>query len=222
MGVPDLVFHTPLWLALVTVAVAALEGAVIGRQSASPRYDITGIFVLAAVLGLAGGVLRDVLIGNLPVMAIRTPWYIVTVVVVTALVVIAGRFIPSLGGMWFVVLDAFTLGLYTAIATGYALQAGIPVVGAMFVGLAAGVVGGVAVALLRGATPAVLMPGVFYALVALVGAGAYAALEPIAPAAASLACVAIVVVLRVVAVRWKLGTRPLPLLADPATQDPSA
>ena len=142
MSVPDLVFDTPLWLGLVTVGIASLEGAVIGRESRDPRYDVVGAFVLATVLGLAGGILRDVLIGNLPVMAIRTPWYIATVAGVTVAVIVGGRYVPPLSGMWFVVLDALTLGLYTAIGTGYALQAGLPVVGALFVGVAAGVVGG--------------------------------------------------------------------------------
>ena len=214
MSVPDLVFDTPLWLGLVTVGIASLEGAVIGRESRDPRYDVVGAFVLATVLGLAGGILRDVLIGNLPVMAIRTPWYIATVAGVTVAVIVGGRYVPPLSGMWFVVLDALTLGLYTAIGTGYALQAGLPVVGALFVGVAAGVVGGILVALLRGVTPAVLVPGVFYAVIGLAGACLYAAIEPTAPSIAALACVALVVVLRIAAVRWRLGTTPLPLLHD--------
>ena len=73
MGIPALVFETPLWLALVTVGVASTEGAFIGRKSRTPRYDLVGAFVLAVVLGLAGGIARDVLIGNLPVVAVRTP-----------------------------------------------------------------------------------------------------------------------------------------------------
>ena len=71
--------------------MAAIEGAVIGRQGRSPRYDIVGVFVLAVALGLAGGISRDLMIGNTPVMATRTPWYIVTVIGVTLLVIVAGR-----------------------------------------------------------------------------------------------------------------------------------
>ncbi len=55
MDLPNLVFDTPLWLSLFTTGVAAIEGAVIGRQGRNPRYDVVGIFVLAVVLGLAGG-----------------------------------------------------------------------------------------------------------------------------------------------------------------------
>lgn len=47
MDVPNLVFDTPLWLALVTTGVAATEGAVVGRGSERPRYDVVGVFVLA-------------------------------------------------------------------------------------------------------------------------------------------------------------------------------
>lgn len=143
-----------------------------------------------------------------------------TVVGVTALVVIAGRFIPSLGGMWFVLLDALALGLYTAIATGYALQAGVSVVGAVFIGVVAGVIGGVLVALLRGRTPAVLMPGVLYAVTGLAGAIAYVAIEPASSAAAALACVGLVVLLRCVSVRFHVGTRALPLMPEGARSEP--
>ncbi|MGB1803226.1 MAG: TRIC cation channel family protein, partial [Miltoncostaeaceae bacterium] len=92
-----------------------------------------------------------------------------------------------------------TIGLCT---TGDALQAGVSVVGALFVGMTAGVIGGVLVALLRGMTPAVLVPGVFYAFVDLAGAGAYVAVEPGSPAIAAVSCVALGVALRITAVRW--------------------
>lgn len=214
MDVPNLVFETPLWLALLTTGVAALEGAVVGRQSSEPRFDITGVFVLALVLGLAGGITRDVLIGNLPILAARTPWFILTVVAVALVVTVAGDLIPPLTGMWFTLLDAMTLGLYTAIATGFALQAGVSVVGAAFIGVAAGLVGGILVALLRGRTPAVLVPGVFYGVVALAGAIAYVTIGGASPAIAGVACVGLVVALRYVSVRFGLGTRALPLMPD--------
>lgn len=202
-------------MALLTTGIAAIQGGVIGRQSRRPRYDVVGAFVLAFVLGLAGGITRDVLIGNLPVVATRTPWYIVTVIGVTLLVIVAGRLLPSLAGMWFTVLDALTMGLYTAIATSYALQAGVSVVGAVFVGVTAGIVGGVTVAILRGQTPAMLVPGIPYAITALVGSIAYVAIDPVSSAAAGIACVGLVVALRYVVVRLGVGTRALPLMADP-------
>ena len=217
MDVPNLVFDTPLWLALVTTGVAATEGAVVGRGSERPRYDVVGVFVLAVVLGLAGGIARDVLIGNLPVVAIRTPWFLLTVLGVTVVVLLVGHLIPPITGMWFQVLDALTLGLYTAIATGYTLQAGASVVGALFVGVTAGAIGGVLVALLRGTTPAVLVPGVFYVLIALVGSVAYVAIEPASSGWAAIACVGLVVVLRVVSVRFDLRTRAV---VGPPRPDP--
>lgn len=212
-------FEVPLWLALITTGVAAIQGAVIGRQSREPRYDVVGAFVLALVLGLSGGIIRDVLIGNLPVIATRTPWYIVTVVGVTLLVLVAGRFLPSLSGMWFTVLDALTMGLYTAIATSYALQAGVSVVGAVFVGVAAGITGGVIIAILRGHTPAVLVPGVPYAVTVLAGSVAFVAIDPASPTSAAIACVGTVVLLRFIVVRLNIGTHALPLMHDPQQRD---
>ena len=63
-------------------------------------------------------------------------------------------------------------------------------------------------------TPAVRVPGIFEGVICLAGACVYAAVEPAAPPIAALACVVMVVVLRIAAVRWRLGTTPLPLLHD--------
>ena len=186
----------------------------IGRESRSPRFDIVGVVVLALVLGLAGGIARDVLLGNLPVVAIRTPWFLTAVGAAVLLVLAIHRHVPSLDGMWFVGLDALALGLYTAVGTRLALDMGVSLLGALFVGVIAGVAGGVIVAILRGATPAILVPGVFYALIALAGAVTYATVKPASPALAAFACVLLVVCTRIIAVRWHMGTRALPLVGD--------
>lgn len=215
MHTSSLVFDVPLWLLLATTGVAALEGAIIGRQSRAPRYDVVGLFVLAFVMGLSAGVVRDILLGNLPIAVARTPWYIVTVIAAAVVVIVAGRLLPSHSGMWFTLLDALALGLYTALATSYALQMDLPLVGAVLVGVASGIAGGIIVALLRGRTASVLVPGTLYAVTALAGSLIYAAVFPMSSRAAVIAAVGAVVLLRIISVHFNLGTHALPLLADP-------
>ena len=86
--------HTPLWLALLTTAIGAIEGAVIGRQAKSAALDVVGIFVFALFLGLGGGIVRDIMLGNTPLVALRTPWYVLTVCGAVVLVLIAGKYVP--------------------------------------------------------------------------------------------------------------------------------
>lgn len=224
VDVPNIAANTPLWLALLTTFVAAVSGAILGRQPGqaatagqgrgpSPvRYDIVGVAVFAFVLGLGGGITRDVLLGNLPPLALRSPWYVVTVLVAVLTVLIIGRWIP-VDGWTFILLDALALGLYAVIAAQLALEFGLPDVGAITVGFLAAITGGVVVSLLRGETPQILIPSQPYALLAAIGATLYVVIDGYSGGIAAIACLASVIVLRFVTLKWDLrtrGVRPLP------------
>ncbi len=206
MDLPNIAANTPLWLALVTTFVAALSGAILGRQPSRVSYDIVGVTVFAFVLGLGGGITRDVLLGNLPPLALRSPWYIVTVLAAVATVLVVGRWI-KVGSWTFILLDALALGLYAVIAAQLAIEFGLPDIGAITVGFLAAVTGGAVVSLLRGETPQILLPSQPYALLALVGATVYVLLDQFSGGLAALACLGSVIVLRVIAVRWDVRTR---------------
>ena len=55
------------------------------------HWDIVGLSTFGVLMGLGGGFIRDLLIGNLPVESLRTPWYLTTVIgaIVVALLVTA-------------------------------------------------------------------------------------------------------------------------------------
>jgi len=59
---PNIASDTPLWLALLTTFIAAMSGALRGRDPGRVRYDIVGIVVFAFFLGVGGGVTRDLLL----------------------------------------------------------------------------------------------------------------------------------------------------------------
>ncbi|MFN8170621.1 MAG: TRIC cation channel family protein [Candidatus Nanopelagicales bacterium] len=210
--IPNLVVNTPLWLALVTTAVGAVEGGIIGRSRSTVAYDIVGASVFALFLGLGGGFARDTMLGNTPFVALRSPWYLVAVLVGLAIALVAGRWIP-MRGTAFVALDALTIGLYAAVGTQYALDFDVSWIGAIVVGLFASLTGGVVVAVLRGERPAILMRGEPYAVIALTGVIVYVLLAPVDGSVASIAAIATVVVLRLLVVRRGWSTpaiRPLP------------
>ncbi len=207
--VPDFVSNTPLWLALLTTAVAATQGAALGRaHNVGVAVDFVGMAVFALMFGLAGSWARDVMLGNTPFVSLRTPWFVLTVLGGVLLVLVVGRWIPVEGSV-FVTLDALTLSLYAAIGTQDALDFGVPAVGASLVGVVAATTGGVVVALMLGQTPAILLSGPPYAVLGFIGTVAYLALAPIDRGIASFACVALVIALRWVTLRFGINTSPV-------------
>lgn len=206
--VPNIAANTPLWLALVTTFVAAISGAILGRTPGTVTYDIVGIVVFAFFLGLGGGITRDVLLGNLPPLALRSPWYVVTVMGAVILVLLVGRWIP-VNGWLFTLLDALALGLYAVIGAQMAVEFGLPDIGAIVVGFLAAIAGGAIVAVLRGETPEILRPGRPYALLAILGSTIFVLLDQFNAGVAALLSVATVVVLRFVTLNWDVRTRGL-------------
>lgn len=221
VDVPNIAANTPLWLALVTTFVAALSGAILGRQPGRVSYDVVGVAVFAFVLGLGGGIMRDLLLGNLPPLALRSPWYVVTVIGAVVTVLVVGRWI-KVGSWTFILLDALALGLYAVIGAQLAIEFGLPDVGAITVGFLAAITGGVLVSLMRGETPQILQPGQPYALLAVIGTVAYVLLDQINGGFAAIVCILSVIVLRVVTLHWDLRThsvRPLPPNARTASDE---
>lgn len=209
---PNLAQSPPLWLLLLTTLVGSLEGAMIGRRPESD-VDLVGMTIYAFFLGLGGALARDMLLG-LPSAVIQSFWYPLTVLAGVGIALLMGRHIKS-QGLFMVALDALTLGLYAVLGTRKALDNGIPVTGAIVVGLFAALAGGILVSLLRQERPFVMTPGAPYALLALGGILLYLVIRPVSEALAALACVGFVMLSRVVTLRWGLTTgRITPLDPD--------
>jgi len=45
----------------------------------SRDWDLVGVSAFALLMGLGGGFIRDLLIGNLPAESLRSPWFLATV-----------------------------------------------------------------------------------------------------------------------------------------------
>jgi len=215
-AIPDIAISTPLWLALITTGVGAVQGAIIGHSAArDERIDIVGMSVFALLLGLGGGMARDTMLGNTPFVALRTPWYVLTVGLAVLLVLVVRiRFLKfSLNATGFLLLDALTLGLYTAIGTQWAIDFKVSWVGAILVGTVSGVTGGIIVAVLRGQTPSILVSGPPYALLGVVGSSLYIALYQFGGGLASVVSIGAVMLLRMVTLRYGITT-PITVLSD--------
>lgn len=171
--IPDLATQTPLWLALLTVGVNAVVGALRATIDDDRHWDIVGVTTFGVLTGLGGGFIRDLLVGNLPVESLRTPWFLTTALASIVLVLFVGERVVRVQVV-VTVLNALALGLFAITGVAYALRAGLPVMSALFVGVASAVGGGVLVSVLKGEIPSILVTSAPNALVALLTSGVYA------------------------------------------------
>jgi uncharacterized membrane protein YeiH len=208
--VHDLALATPLWLAVLGIAVNALVGALHGYTDEHHHWDIVGVLTFALLMGLGGGIIRDLLLGELPPTSLRTPWPLVTVVLSVALARLVGRHIAAVPGV-LGALDALALGLFAMSGAAASIAHGLPSVSAVLVGVISAVGGGVLVSLLRGEVPTVLQPSRPYALLAAVVAVVYLALAPWNETAAYVVGAAVGVVAFLVAERWSVETTSIRL-----------
>lgn len=165
---PDPV-QVPMWLDLSAVIVAALGGSIVAVRAG---FDLAGIFGLGILTGLGGGLVRDVLLNELPV-AMRSPWYIVAAVAAAAAVSLLARQVERGLGL-LLVLDAGALGLYGVTGTNKALANGLGVWPALLLGVIAGTGGGVIRDVMTSQKPAIFVKGGdLYATACLAGLVAY-------------------------------------------------
>jgi uncharacterized membrane protein YeiH len=207
LAVPDLAATTPLWLALLTVLVNAIVGALRGLLDRSRDWDLVGVSAFALLMGLGGGFIRDLLIGNLPAESLRSPWFLLTVIAGIVLARVGHRVIARLEVM-FVHLNALALGLFAIVGASYATAFGLPFLSAVLIGTLSAVGGGMLVSVLQGEVPRILLAGAPNALLAVWGSVAYLLVARLNPAAASLAGIAVVLVAQAVSLRLGLTTRP--------------
>ena len=152
---------------LVGTFVFASSGALAARKA---DLDLFGAFVLSLAAGTAGGMLRDVLVGFTPPVALTEWRYPLTAGVATIVVALRGEFLETRLKRPITMLDAFGLGLFATTGTWRALDASLPVVTALFVGVLTAVGGGVVRDVLVARIPVVLHREV-YALAAAVASG---------------------------------------------------
>ncbi|MCU1578350.1 MAG: putative rane protein YeiH [Rhodoglobus sp.] len=199
-------FVIPLWADLLAVGIGAAQGALFAAQFRDRRLDLLGVAIIGIATGFGGGILRDVLLSEVPA-ALTSNWYLIVATAAALLGMLLERLISRLGPL-VTVLDALTIGLFAAIGTTKALAAGLPVVPAIFVGVLSAVGGSILRDLLLNRPIALMHVGSLYAIAAFAGTISLVALLsiglPVFLAAAI--CVALTFGVRVLAVlfNWTL------------------
>ncbi|MFN8167701.1 MAG: TRIC cation channel family protein [Candidatus Nanopelagicales bacterium] len=208
----SLALSTPVWIAALAILVNALVGALHGYLDPHRRWDVVGVTTFALLMGLGGGVLRDLLVGVAP-QSLVTPWpvcvVLVGVVVARLLAPVVRRHDGLLGP-----LDALALATFAMTGAATAVAHGMPAITAVLVGVVSAVGGGVLVAVLRGEVPSLLQPGRPQALLAAAVAVLYLAVAVVDPTVAYLVGAASAVAAHLVGARRQVSTRSLTLGLD--------
>src|ERR1700735_4716785 len=149
--------HLLLAIDLVGTALFAAEGASAAMQA---RLDLLGLLVLAFVTALGGGIIRDLLIGDVPPSSIRN-WNYPAVALSTGAAVFILHAYTSAMNEWLITsLDAAGLSFFVVAGATKALEFKLHPLLATMMGGITGVGGGTIRELLIGLVPKVISRGV--------------------------------------------------------------
>ena len=184
-------------LDLLGTFVFGLSG---GMLAVRRGLDVVGVLALAVAAALAGGMMRDVLLGATPAAALGDGRYLLAAVA-AGLVAFLGHPVLEKLGKPVLVFDALGLGLFAVTGCQKAMTFGLEPIASVLLGVLTAVGGGTVRDLLVAEVPRVLREEI-YALAALVGAGIVVAGSHLGVAdwAVTLAGVASAFLLRVVSV----------------------
>ena len=151
---------------LAATFVFALEGASSGVVA---RLDLLGVFALGFVTAVGGGIIRDLIIGDVPPAAFRDQRYIFTALIGAAIGFVVFEPVAEVPSGILIALDAAGLSLFAVSGASKSLELGANPVRAVILGAVTGTGGGVLRDVLLNRVPAVLRIDI-YASAALLGA----------------------------------------------------
>ncbi|WP_428981989.1 trimeric intracellular cation channel family protein [Microbacterium horticulturae] len=200
-GVNEPILIIPLWADLTAVALGGIQGALFAAGfRGQRRLDFLGVAIIGIMVGMGGGLIRDLLLNVTPV-TLHSNWYLLTATAASLVGMLLAGPLSRANGV-IVGLDALVIALFGAFGTSKALTLGLPLVPAVFIGACAAVGGGVLRDVLVGLPVAIMHVGSLYAVAA--GAGclvlAFAHLFGVPMVASAVIGIAVTAVIRVLAV----------------------
>ena len=166
-------FALPVYFDLGATFLYALTGALLAIRR---HYDVVGLFVLALVSGLGGGLIRDgVFIQSGPPLAMKDGRYLYAIM---AGCLTAAMFRHGVDRLQkgFLLADALGLGAYAVVGVERSLEANLSVMASILVGVINASGGGLLRDVLVREEPLLFKPGQFYVLAALLGASVFTVL----------------------------------------------
>ena len=206
---PNIIFIVEI---IGTIAFAS-SGAMVAVRK---RLDLFGIIVLGVITAVGGGMLRDLMIGNIPPNMFRNPVYVLAAFLTVLVLFLLFRCWPFLLGSRYIegyekimnILDAIGLGAFTVIGIDTGVEAGYGDYHFLifFLGVITGIGGGILRDIMAGETPYVLKKHI-YACASIAGACLYVVLLQVTRSdSAMIGSALLVVAIRILAshFRWDL------------------
>jgi uncharacterized membrane protein YeiH len=196
---------------LIEIA-AVISGAIFGVLLARRKgMDFVGVFSVAFMTAFGGGTLRDVLLDRHPLFWIQYSWYPVVVFGVAAVISLIPR-VPAWVEKFLYLPDALGLGLFSVLGTQIALDQGTARFVAVLFGVITGTFGGVIGDIACNEVPNLFRPATpLYATCAFVGGWVLIACKslPLTNSAAFAISATVVVLMRLIALRYRIGLRAI-------------
>jgi uncharacterized membrane protein YeiH len=209
--------RVPAAVDLAAIVIGALTG---GLLAAREGFAVSGVLLLAVSGGLGGGLIRDILVGDLPPVALTNQAYLPTVAITAAVTFFFSGWLSRLTAL-LVVLDAVTLGFFTVIGAQKAQLVGLPNASVVFIGTATAVGGAVIRDVLLAQRADIIQPGPYNAVAALIGASALTVLAGplgLGPLPVAASVIVLVAALRVLSV-WRGWEAPVAVDLPGRTRD---
>ena len=186
---------------LGTIAFA-ISGVLVAMEK---RLDVFGVFIVAFVTAVGGGSLRDMLIGDTPVIWMRESVYAITIITSVIFAIIFQSKLKYFRRSLFL-FDTLGIGLYTMVGIEKGLSAGLSPIMCVALGTMTASFGGVIRDTLCNEIPIIFRKEI-YATACILGGFSYFLLQelPIPDAYAYLAGLIIVIGIRLLAVRFKIA-----------------
>ena len=213
-GMTNTVFQVPILFDYVATFTWAVSGAIVAIRR---RFDIVGVFVVALLAAIGGGLLRDAVFLNRTPVFLVNPAYLSLIVGATIVTAVFARYLRNPIGRETVqkivdYIDALGTPAFAVFGMQLADNAGLPLIAIVFVGVANGVAGGLLRDVVVREVPTLMRPGQFSTLTLLAGCGIYLLMTlqfGVAPDRAAWITVAAFFVARVLTIRFNWQTGPV-------------
>jgi uncharacterized membrane protein YeiH len=217
-----LLFQTVIqWIAIM---LSASTGVYDARKNG---MDYFGALVIAVIVAVGGGTIRDLLLDRYPLFWLADPIYLISIFIVGIIGIIlipisrtdlpgkqkrSSGFFQSITRLifgtsgTFAFIDSFALGMWAYLGTMYALTSGIPPIIAPIMGVITASFGGVLRDILFAKIPELFKPSQFYAIASCTGAIAHVlcSLAGFSGTTGFIVCMIVTVFVRMISIRYNI------------------
>jgi uncharacterized membrane protein YeiH len=210
----DANFQVPVLFDYAATFTWAISGAVVAIRG---RLDIVGVFIIALLTAIGGGLLRDAVFLNRTPVFLLDPAYLSLIAGATVVTSAFARYLRNFIGPDTVqktvdYIDALGTPAFAVFGMELATRGGLPLIAILFVGVANGAAGGLLRDVVMRKIPAQMRPGQYASLTLLASCGLYLLLTlklAVTPTLAAWITVAAFFLARVLTIRFNWRTRPV-------------